>query len=65
MRNFAFGFFAVLAISSVAAMLGHMYCREFCIATKPVLWPVVYMVLTLGKTVYLTNKKDRKNEEGK
>ena len=32
---------AVTAISLVAAMLGHAYCREFCMLFKPVTWPFI------------------------
>lgn len=59
MRKFALGYLAVLFASSVAATLGHMYCREFCIATKPVLWPIAYMVFFMCKVIVIKNRKDR------
>lgn len=51
----------VTAASVVAATLGHMYCREFCIATKPVLWPFVALAALVAKDVILNhkNKKDK------
>ena len=31
----------VTALSLVAAVLGHAYCREFCMLFKPMAWPFV------------------------
>lgn len=59
MRKFAVGYLAVLLISSIAATLGHIYCREFCIATKPVLWPIVYMTVCMCKVIFNKKRKDR------
>ena len=50
---------AVTVLSLVAAALGHVYCREFCMLFKPITWPFVALgviaVKSLGK-----NRKEAK-----
>ena len=49
----------VTVVSLVAAALGHVYCREFCMLFKPITWPFiaagVILVKSLGK-----NRKESK-----
>ena len=47
---------AVTAVSLVAAVLGHAYCREFCMLFKPITWPFIAAGVLLVKSL----KKNRK-----
>ena len=59
MRKFAFTFALVVLASMTAATLGHMYCRQFCIATKPVLWPFLYLAAYAVRYVVKTHNKEK------
>ena len=41
MRKDLMIFGGVTAAALVAAAVGHAYCREFCMAFKPMAWPFV------------------------
>ena len=50
---------AVTAVSLVAAILGHAYCREFCMLFKPITWPFI----TAGVMLVNSLRKNRKESK--
>ena len=45
MRKDLMIFGGVTAAALVAAAVGHAYCREFCMAFKPMAWPFVALAV--------------------
>ena len=46
----------VTVLSLVAAVLGHAYCREFCMLFKPITWPFIAAAVIVFKSF---NKKEK------
>lgn len=47
----------VTAVSLAAAAVGHAYCREFCMAFKPMAWPFVALAYVIFRNLKTKGKK--------